>query len=633
MSSSVHSVYLTDDQYDTPDTDEQMMYDVDDENVSNLEKTINKIGMGPYQWSLLSLCGFGWMADNMWLQAVAIILPRVQDHYSVSDQSVGWLSTSTFFGMMLGAVGWGTCSDLLGRTTAFNATLLLTSVFGVVASTLANSFKTLCLSLFFLGTAIGGSMPTDGTLFLENVPKRKQYLLTLLSVFFSFGAVLSAIIGIVIIPSRSCPDPTSTGSTSCDVETQNLGWRYLLGILSGITLVMFIARIFFFTLHESPRYLVNTGRPAEAVHALQSITSFNGMTMKLGIKDVDDQPPVSTIEQDGNSLQQKLSQMLMSSSTERAQHNGTPNSDPSPPISYQSTSSSAEAPLSGGDYTFQTPVAEIAPTFPPPPSRRQSTVIPPSRRLSTVSQISQRSPTLNRFIRKWIKEPLEVWWEKILSLLTDEWRKTTLLIWAAWCLMSLAYTMFNVYLPKLLESRLGDVVTGESSGMEGRKRAMWDVVVFTLGGCPGALLGAWMIETRLGRRLSLALSTFATALFCAIFGYVSSQWAVTASSMAISLAVTTMWAVLYGMTPEMFVPKVRGTACGTASALSRVGGMIAPLLGGSLLVVDTSLPVYTAVGIFIAAGICVLLLDDDAASTRREQKSSGRGSYTRLSNA
>ena len=72
--------------------------------------------MGSYQWTLVSLCGFGalylllgaiihahtnyigWMADNvgtvehnlitlsilpqMWLQAVAIILPRVQHHYS-----------------------------------------------------------------------------------------------------------------------------------------------------------------------------------------------------------------------------------------------------------------------------------------------------------------------------------------------------------------------------------------------------------------------------------------------------------------------------------------------------------------------------------------------------------------------
>lgn len=55
-----------------------------------------------------------------------------------------------------------------------------------------------------------------------------------------------------------------------------------------------------------------------------------------------------------------------------------------------------------------------------------------------------------------------------------------------------------------------------------------------------------MIETRLGRQRSLALVTFATAFFCAVFAGVTSQTAVTASSMGISLTATTMWAVLYG---------------------------------------------------------------------------------------
>jgi hypothetical protein len=44
--------------------------------------------------------------------------------------------------------------------------------------------------------------------------------------------------------------------------------------------------------------------------------------------------------------------------------------------------------------------------------------------------------------------------------------------------------MFNVYLPKLLEKRLGDAGGGEGS----RKEALWDIVIFTLGGCPGALV-------------------------------------------------------------------------------------------------------------------------------------------------
>ena len=38
--------------------------------------------------------------------------------------------------------------------------------------------------------------------------------------------------------------------------------------------------------------------------------------------------------------------------------------------------------------------------------------------------------------------------------------------------------------------------------------------------------------------------------------------------------------------------------------------MIAPILGGSLLMVDHSFPVYASIGIFVLAGICVLLLEE-----------------------
>jgi len=132
-------------------------------------------------------------AFQMWLQAIAIVLPRVQDQYSslliplptsfpvidkpffdlVPDGRIGALSSSMFAGMMFGAVGWGTCewpgqwrsgvliltihypgTDLLGRSMAFNGTLLFTSLFGLGA-TITTSFWTLCVALFLLGSAVG----------------------------------------------------------------------------------------------------------------------------------------------------------------------------------------------------------------------------------------------------------------------------------------------------------------------------------------------------------------------------------------------------------------------------------------------------------------------------------------------
>lgn len=66
-----------------------------------LDAALEKIGMGRYQYQLLVLCGLGWAMDNMTLQTVSVILPRVQEHFQVGDRYIGLLSTSIFAGMMV----------------------------------------------------------------------------------------------------------------------------------------------------------------------------------------------------------------------------------------------------------------------------------------------------------------------------------------------------------------------------------------------------------------------------------------------------------------------------------------------------------------------------------------------------
>ncbi|KAF9493580.1 MFS general substrate transporter [Pleurotus eryngii] len=648
-SRSMASGYFSGDDDSDGDSEQQSRLlagdDRDFDDRTRLDKTIDRIGMGSYQWTLLSLCGLGWMADNMWIQAIAIILPRVQRHYSVPDSYVGALSSSMFAGMMFGAVGWGACSDLMGRSAAFNATLFFTAVFGLLAS-FSRSFPSLCVLLFLLGSSVGGSMPTDGTLLLEHMPKGKQYLVTALSVFFSFGAVLSAVVALLVVPQHSCQS-----SGPCDPDVDNVGWQYLLMTLGTITLSMFLARMVFFKLHESPRFLVHAGRPQEALESLQLISRFNGSDLTLMLDDVDDQRPerISSPQQmaDEQSKQIPPTATHDSSSTQvpiadyQATGEATVNleshsllsstdpptsSQPSPTIHsprptrpFHDTDKELGLPPSisprrESRFTFTDPAQAEAtdPAHVTPPARPRPR---PTHRLSQASTRSRRRSSFydnNKYCGKlprWLRKPLLAWLDRVGMVLTPEWLRTTLLVWAAWCSMSLAYTMFNVFLPKLLESS-GTV--GAATGEKTLEASLWDVVIFTIGGCPGAILGAYMIESPLGRRWSLASSTFVTAFFCVIFVGVESPWAVRASTVGISLSATAMWAVLYGWTPEIFTTKVRGTACGIASALSRIGGMIAPMLGGVLLMIDRSVPVYTSVVTFVLAGCCVLFLRGDS---------------------
>lgn len=51
-------------------------------------------------------------------------------------------------------------------------------------------------------------------------------------------------------------------------------------------------------------------------------------------------------------------------------------------------------------------------------------------------------------------------------------------------------------------------------------------------------LGAYLIESSLGRKGSLAGSTFITAFFCVVFVLVKETWAVRMSTVGISLSAT-----------------------------------------------------------------------------------------------
>ncbi|KAF9054843.1 major facilitator superfamily domain-containing protein [Panaeolus papilionaceus] len=330
---------------------------------------------------------------------------------------------------------------------------------------------------------------------------------------------------------------------------------------------MFLARIVFFRLHESPRYLVHAGRPQEALRSLQEISKFNGTNILIELEDVRDQPLVVP----------RTQSPTQSESTTRPRADSTTIFDAN---AYVPSSLNGPPTRHSGQFKWERGEWEY----------RHA-----------------------KLLHKWVRRPLAAWWERVMMVLEPEWVLTTVIVWGVWGAMSLAFTMFNVYLPKLLETRGR---TGE--GERGLEESLWDVVIFTLGGTPGALLGAYLVESSLGRKWSLAASTFVTALCCLAFAMVEERWAVRVSTVSVGLSATTMWAVLYGWTPEIFGTKVRGTACGIASALSRIGGMIAPILGGILIGIDNALPVYASVVVFVVAGVGVV-------GVREGGRSKGRG--------
>ncbi|KAJ3206656.1 hypothetical protein HDU67_008031, partial [Dinochytrium kinnereticum] len=120
--------------------------------------------------------------------------------------------------------------------------------------------------------------------------------------------------------------------------------------------------------------------------------------------------------------------------------------------------------------------------------------------------------------------------------------------------------------------------------------------------------GMYLIETRLGRRGTMAFSAFGTAVSLFLFTLSTSSLNQLLSSCLAAVLQNIMYGVLYCYTPEVFDSQVRGTATGVASSLSRVFGTMAPVMTGVLLTVSSTLPLYVAAMLIFLSSVAMVFL-------------------------
>jgi hypothetical protein len=239
---------------------------------------------------------------------------------------------------------------------------------------------------------------------------------------------------------------------------------------------MFLARIVFFRLHESPRYLVHAGRPQEAIESLQMISRFNGSDLSLELDDVRDHHHKPDVEEsiearsalpcDGPIERPRASSTTTfnaSGSENDPQHvpsppNGTVDGRPILVTQYNSTDAS---PIALDGHSFTSPAQEYPPVT--LPSKKIQPILPRSPSLSPTSAISpprhspQNSHASTRSRRRSssayekkvchslprrFRRPLWAWWDRVMMVLSPEWFRTTVLVWGAWFFMSLGSCSF-----------------------------------------------------------------------------------------------------------------------------------------------------------------------------------------------
>jgi MFS family permease len=181
------------------------------------------------------------------------------------------LTLAQNIGLLVGAMFWGFGTDVFGRKQAFNATLGITAVFGMIAAGSPN-FAAIGTFAALWSFGVGGNLPVDSAVFLEFLPGSHQYLLTVLSIDWALAQVVATLIAWPLLGNLTCQE-----GDVC-TKSKNMGWRYFVIAMGGISLVEFIVRFFFFTVYESPKYWMGKGNDEEAVKIVHEVARRNGKT-------------------------------------------------------------------------------------------------------------------------------------------------------------------------------------------------------------------------------------------------------------------------------------------------------------------------------------------------------------------
>ncbi|KAL1679783.1 major facilitator superfamily domain-containing protein, partial [Schizophyllum commune] len=245
-----------------------------------LNRALQEIGMGRYNWMIFVVTGFGWLADNLWPIVTGLILTPVVNEFVFDGP---FLKLAQNIGLLVGAVFWGVGADIWGRRVSFNITLFITGAFALAAGGSAD-YIALCSLTAVWSVGVGGNLPVDSAIFLEFVPASHQYLLTVLSIWWAFGQLLGSLVAWPLIGNYSCEVPES-GPANCP-RSANMGWRYFLFAMGGLMIVLWAIRFFLFKLYESPKWLMSQGEDEKAVRVIHQVAKHNGKTSNLTLDEL-----------------------------------------------------------------------------------------------------------------------------------------------------------------------------------------------------------------------------------------------------------------------------------------------------------------------------------------------------------
>lgn len=154
----------------------------------------------------------------------------------------------------------------------------------------------------------------------------------------------------------------------------------------------------------------------------------------------------------------------------------------------------------------------------------------------------------------------------VLNLFKEKYLPITLMIWYVWFTISFSYYAFFTWLPKVISSIVNTEIT---------KSIQYTFTLLAMQ-LPGYAIGAYLIEA-IGRKKSLFLSLLGTALMAFYFASSKTAGDILIRGSLLTIFCMSAWGIIYAYTPELYPTEFRATANGSAGAMARIAGILAPI--------------------------------------------------------
>ncbi|NSL51081.1 MFS transporter [Bacillus sp. P2(2020)] len=161
--------------------------------------------------------------------------------------------------------------------------------------------------------------------------------------------------------------------------------------------------------------------------------------------------------------------------------------------------------------------------------------------------------------------------QNIRNVWSKKYARSTFVLWTLWFTVVFSYYGMFLWLPSVMVMKGFSMI-----------QSFEYVLIMTLAQLPGYFSAAWFIE-RIGRKFVLVTYLLGTAASAFVFGAAESTGLLIASGILLSFFNLGAWGALYAYSPEQYPTVIRGTGTGMAASVGRLGGILGPLLVGSLV--------------------------------------------------